>query len=85
METFVREVRDLNNADRSVIERLVGHALGEDQKLLIQVMTTARSEVEAGAPDSLPDWSRVYEGLSEQEIAELEAVVTRRADLSRST
>ena len=39
METVVRTVGDLDKTDRSALERVVGHALGESQRLVIQVMT----------------------------------------------
>jgi hypothetical protein len=44
LETVVRDVRDLNLTDRSVLERVVGHELLEDQKLVIQVVS--------GSPDT---------------------------------
>jgi hypothetical protein len=37
METIIRHVRDLGTSERTVIEQLVGHALGENQQLVIQV------------------------------------------------
>jgi hypothetical protein len=83
MEAVVRDVRDLNKTERSAIERLVGHALQEDQKLVIQVMNgTPVAATPAGGP--LPEWTRVYEGLSDQQIDELEKIVLERANLTRS-
>jgi len=38
METVVRNVRDLDQIDRSALERVVGHQLGEGQQLVIQVV-----------------------------------------------
>lgn len=32
----------------------------------------------------LPDWCDVYKGLSEQELAEVDEAVRRRADLTRA-
>src|SRR4051812_32508402 len=47
-ETVYRNVGDLDRNDRSALERVVGHALGESQRLVIQVMTLEVS------PSSLP-------------------------------
>lgn len=32
---------------------------------------------------ALPDWCNVYEGLSDEEIADLQRIILQRADLSR--
>lgn len=88
MQTVVRSVTDLNRSDRSVLERVVGHALGDDQRLVIQVMVseapTSAPQPSAGIPD-LPDWADVCQGLSEEEIDELDAAIRERARLDRST
>jgi hypothetical protein len=41
------------------------------------------SEIEPPDREALPDWCRVYEGLSDQEIAEVENDVLDRAVLTR--
>ena len=79
METYVHDVRDLDLSERSALERLVGHQLRESQKLVIQVVTTAVDqpadpEVVAG---ELPEWCRVYEGLSDAEVDELDRSIVR--------
>src|SRR5438874_269671 len=38
METIVRTVGDLDQSVRSALEQVVGHALGEGQRLVIQVL-----------------------------------------------
>jgi len=86
MDAIVRQVRDLDTTERSAIERLVGHALAEDQKLVIQVLNGAPSAAKGEIfADQLPNWCRVYEGLSDQQIVELEEIVLKRADLTRSS
>ena len=87
METISHSIRDLTSAERSAAERLVGHALDENQRLLIQVVSDAVT-LEADDAQSnegeLPDWCNVYAGLSDERIAALEQAISRRLDLSRS-
>ena len=85
METIVRDVGDLDHGDRSALERVVGHALGEGQRLIIQVLTAERPAAEppAGELPDLPEWTDVYAGLSDAEIDDLDAAIRERANLSR--
>jgi hypothetical protein len=86
METAVHNVRDLNGSDRSAVERLVGHELRENQQLVIQVVNLEVPAGEDGAATSggqLPDWCNVYEGLTDEQIADLERAISRRLDLTR--
>jgi hypothetical protein len=87
METIIRQVREMQDAERSTMEHLVGHSLRENQQLIIQVMTIdmpSTSTPTSPAPP-LPAWTHVFEGLSDQEVTEVERVVLNRADLSRSS
>lgn len=84
METVVRNIVDLNGTDRSAAERLVGHALRENQQLVIRVVNLVnRQDDEGGANDALPEWCNVYAGLSDEEIERLERAISRRLDLTR--
>ncbi len=88
MDNVVRDVRDIDAADRVAIEYILGQQLREDQQLIIRVATTnlrppdARSPSGSVAMPSLPDWCRVYEGLSDQEIADVEEIALARANLN---
>ncbi len=86
METIIRQVRDLEANERSTIEQLVGHSLRDNQKLVIQVVTLDDSAEKSTAPGdkALPDWCNVYEGLTEEQVADLEQVVLRQVDLTRT-
>jgi hypothetical protein len=79
METLVRNVRDLDDSDRSALERVLGHQLRESQRLVIQVMSVTVEQPAATPPvgDELPAWCDVYEGLSESEIDDLDAAIVR--------
>jgi hypothetical protein len=78
METVIRSVGDLTAPDRSAIERVVGHQLGESQQLVIQVISVVvpKSPV-AAKGQSLPAWCNVYEGMTEAEIDELHGSIVR--------
>jgi hypothetical protein len=89
MEAIIRNVRDLEEADRRALEHLVGQPLRENQRLVIRVETLGSEApegtqaAEAAQDDALPDWCNVYEGLTEQEIDELESVILQRANRTR--
>lgn len=87
MDTIRRDVRDLPQAERSALERLVGHELRETQRVIVQIIDGHAHQVsESHAEDSagLPAWWNVYEGLSDEEVDRLDAAVRQRADLTRT-
>jgi hypothetical protein len=79
METLVRKVADLESQDRSALERVVGHSLKDDQQFIIQIVGLPESLPDSPAVgcDVLPDWCRVYEGLSDEEVDELDQSISR--------
>jgi hypothetical protein len=80
VETIVRHVRDLNQQDRSALERVVGHSLGESQQIVIQVASDpqkTQTNGESVGAGKLPDWCRVYDGLTDNEIDELDQSIVR--------
>lgn len=82
MENIIRDVRDIERGDRQAIEHVVGHSLGDDQRLVIQIVSLdVRDKTPIGndavRPQELPDWCNIYEGLSDAEIADLEKSIVR--------
>ena len=78
METVVRKVIDFESQDRSALERVVGHPLKDDQQLIIQIVGLPESLPDSPAVGSvLPAWCRVYEGLTDEEVDELDQSMTR--------
>lgn len=78
MQTVMRNVRDLDGADRTAVEKLVGHALRESERVVIHVTDATDGPAERPAPnDELPAWCNVYEGLSDAEIDELDRSIRR--------
>lgn len=88
MVAVVRSVSQLSIDFRKAIELAVGQPLRDEQQVTIQVNDPLESgqaspPTTSSAAEPLPEWCRVYEGLSAEEIAALEGVVLKRADLSR--
>ena len=86
MESIVRNVRDIEVGDRNALEHVVGQALRDNQRLIIQIAEVDVSR-EAPATDSrqtLADWTKVYEGLSDAEIDAIDQTVKTRANLTRN-
>ena len=90
MADFVRNVREIDSADRQAMEHLLGQPLHENEQLVIRVVTakprpesTSEPPPPSGATAVLPEWCNVYAGLSDKEIADLERTILTRADLTR--
>jgi hypothetical protein len=93
MET-IKKLSDLEPGDLPVVERFFGLHLDATANavLILRVENRPSAPEEDGvAPlgdvatgDTLPDWCDMYAGLSDAQIADLEAVVLKRADLTRS-
>lgn len=79
MERVIRNVAELDVADRRAIEHLLGRQLERNQQLVISVVSLDLSDPDAPA---LP-WEGVYAGLPEEEVERLDGAIRRRADLSR--
>ena len=89
MEAIIRNVRDIETSEREVLEHVLGQTLRENQQVIIQVVTLSREapegdEVTDAMPSPrLPQWCNVFAGLSDEEVADVDAVIRERADLTR--
>jgi hypothetical protein len=91
METVIRNVGEIDALDRVALEHVLGHALRENQQLVIRIVNlqvqpetvTPPVQYRANGSPILPEWCNVYEGLSDDEIADVEKTILQRADLSR--
>lgn len=90
MQSIVRKVKDIERDERCHLEKVLGRKLTDDQQLVIQVIelppepATGEKAKAVQPPDRLPEWCNVYEGLTVEEIAEIEEIILTRADMSRS-
>jgi hypothetical protein len=86
METVTRNVRDLDQSERSVLERVVGHQLRETQQIIVNVVNIDLARASSTIDDSLsdvPDSWKIYDGLSDAEIDTLDGEIRQRANLTR--
>jgi hypothetical protein len=93
METVIHQVGSLGDVERSAAEQLVGHPLSENQRLVIHVVNVEPGSYDfpdgifpGGIADQkLPEWCDVYAGMSDEEVAALDAAISQRLDLTRNT
>ena len=94
MESITRNVRDISSDELRLYETVLGEKLKENQQVIIQVIslgapnqtpesTPEKQGDQAVAPVVFPDWCNVYEGLSDEEISDIETVVLDRSGWTR--
>jgi hypothetical protein len=93
MESLIRNVGDIDAHDRQALEHVLGLSLRENQQLVIHIVNLNVEAEAAKTPASkqgsetpvLPDWCKVYEGMSDADIDDMEHTILQRADLGRPT
>jgi hypothetical protein len=90
MMEATRNVAEIAPADRKALEHLLRAALMDGQQVTLRVVSAAECKARAdgdydNAGDTLPDGCNVYEDLSDQEVAAIEAVMLRRVELARTS
>ncbi len=85
METIMRHVGEMKANERSAAELLLGHRLRDSERIIIQIMNLETAEETNDSPptQSLPDWCNIYNGLTEEEIDNIDKSIVR-CDLTRS-
>jgi hypothetical protein len=84
MEAVIRNVRDFETGERRVLEHVLGRQLQENQQVIIQVVNVPAEPIgeQAGrassVPQALPEWCNVFDGLNDDQIAEVEQVILQR-------
>jgi len=86
METITRDVGKMQTQERSAAELLVGHALREHERVIVHVleMPIPTSTLDDRPTQSIDDWLHIYDGLSDEEIDEVDAAINTRANLTRA-
>ncbi len=87
MEKVIRNVADIDTADRRAIEHLIGQHLAEHQQVVISVVNLDLAHPETLASPSsqeVPAWWNVYEGLNDADVDRLDQAIRPRADLTRA-
>lgn len=87
MESIIRDVIALDDAQKRALEAVLGHELGANQRLVITVLEaepTVPSPATSDRPtQSLSDWTAICAGLSEAQVEGLDAAVAERANFTR--
>ena len=87
MDSIIRNVTDIDQADRQALEHVIGQHLREDQQVVINVLNVDVSKPlpaqTHSAEDGIPEWWKVYDGLSDDEVDRLDEAIRQRADLTR--
>ena len=78
------DVGSLDAGHRRALEEVMGRPLSANERLFIKVEEVDSRAEDADAPaQSIDAWTKVYEGLSEQEIESIDKIAKTRANLSR--
>jgi hypothetical protein len=72
MDKLVKPVRELDAEARKKVEEALGTPLADDSSIVVQPI------------GPIPDLYRVYRGLSDEEIDELEKIILNRDDFDRA-
>lgn len=78
------DVGELDASHRRALEQVIGRELTGNQRLTISVSDFPSPPSPTAKPaQSLKDWTGVYEGLSDEEVEEIDKIIKTRANLTR--
>ena len=77
------DVGALDASLRRALEEVIGHELAVDQRLMITVTNPKAPATQPRPAQSLDDWIGVYDGLSDEEVEEIDKIIKTRANLTR--
>ena len=80
------DVMTLDATHRRALEVVISVPLQANQRLLIGVteIDVSGSEVAPRRMQTVEDWTKVYEGRSDERIEEIDRIAKTRADLTRN-
>jgi hypothetical protein len=84
MESIEQNVGDITADERRVFEKVLGHKLQENQRIILQVTDIDASKSNGSnaqnslSGTNLDDWA-IFQDLSDEEVAELESVILERS------
>jgi hypothetical protein len=79
------DVATLDVSHRRALEEVIGRELAANQQLMISVIEAQASASDTTRPaQSLDDWTRVYDGLSDEQIEAIDEIAKTRANLTRN-
>jgi hypothetical protein len=78
------DVGSLDAGHRRALEEVMGRPLSSNDRLFIEVEEIdVRAEGVDAPAQSIDGWTKIYDGLSEQEIESIDKIAKTRANLSR--
>jgi hypothetical protein len=85
METTLKiDVATLDAPHRRALEDLIGQQLRANQRLVISVMDVVLPQTAAPSlAQTLEEWTGVYDGLTDDEIEDIDRIAKTRANLTR--
>ena len=86
METSLKiDVANLDAPHLRALEEVIGQDLAANQRLVISVIEVAMPQTAAPREaQTLEDWTHVYDGLSDEEIEDIDKIAKTRANLTRN-
>jgi hypothetical protein len=82
--TLKIDVAALDDVHRRALEEVIGRHLSANQQLIIRVTEPPVQSDKARTAQSLDDWTKIYEGLSDAEIESIDSNAKKRAKLTRN-
>jgi hypothetical protein len=77
------DVVSLDASHRRALEEVIGCELAANQRVTISISDDAAPSSAPKPAQSLQDWTAVYEGLSDDDVDEIDRIVKTRANLTR--
>lgn len=77
------DIGSLDASHRRALEELVGREIEANQRLTISITGIDAVPPTAKPAQSLDDWTEVYDGLSDEEVGEIDQIIKTRANLTR--
>ena len=79
------DVATLAPPHRRALEEVIGQQLAANQRLIISVTEVELVPSDQARPvQSLDDWTKVYDGLSDADIESIDKIAKTRANLTRN-
>ena len=87
MDRIIRNVTDIDQTDLQALEHVIGQQLRENQQVVFSVLNVDLSKPllaqTDSAEDGIPEWWKVYDGLSDDEVDRLDGAIRQRANFTR--
>ncbi len=83
MET-IRKVHDIDPNDLPIVERVFGLKLDAtgDAVLILRVTPPSQQQPEGADQEEVPDWCNVLEGMSDEDLADFDAILNTPVHLA---